>query len=100
MTPQAFESAVKNYAKMLHMVNPTVHCLERMRERDITPRMVQRAILNGSLRKNPCWDRDCADWVGEMQGVAAGVELVVVCAIKDGVMTVTVVTTYPVGRTT
>ena len=98
MTAQVWEAQVRDRAAFLHMIGITDHCIRRMNERGITRRHIQRVLQNGTIAKGPEWDGEHASWVGSMRGVAAGMELVAVCAIEGGVMTVTVVTTYPVGK--
>lgn len=98
MNAHTYEAHVKDYASVHHMVGFTDHAQHRMKERDVTRRMVLRVLEKGSLAKGPTWNTDYATWEGKMQGVAAGSMVSVVCAIADGQMTVTVVTVHRGGR--
>lgn len=94
MPPHRFVEKVNEYAKIHHMVLFTEHATEQMQKRDITRRMVLRALAKGTLAGGPKWDATKGNWVGKIEGAAAGVRVSVVCAIRDGAMTITVITTY------
>lgn len=98
MNQRMFETCVKDYASVHHMVGFTDHVQNQMKDRDVTRRMVLRVLEKGSLAKGPTWNAAYATWEGKMQGVAAGSMVSVVCAIADGQMTVTVVTVHRGGR--
>lgn len=98
LTAHAFETRVKEYARLHHMVGFTSHAREQMTDRDVTRRMVLRVLEKGTLAKGPSWNDQYATWEGKIQGIAAGSMVSVVCAIVDGQMTVTVVTVRRGGR--
>lgn len=98
MNAVTFEERVKDYARFSHMVLITDHASARMIERDLTRRMIIRVLLNGSLEGSPKWNASRSSWEGKMKGAAAGSWLGVVCAIKDGLMTITVITAHKSAR--
>ena len=98
MNAALFVENVKNYVRFHHMVNITDHARERMVERDISRRMVIRVLEKGTLHSGPKWSAENANWEGKMNGSVAGTRLSVVCAIKEGAMTVTVVTAHKSAR--
>ncbi|EEE35522.1 hypothetical protein RKLH11_4200 [Rhodobacteraceae bacterium KLH11] len=98
MTAAQFLANVQDYARFHHMVMITDHALERMIERDITRRMVIKVLEKGTLAADPKWSADNANWEGKVTGTTAGIRLSVVCAIREGAMTVTVVTAHKSAR--
>lgn len=95
MTPQAFERAVRDRAKFSHMVGFTAHATEMMTERGITRTMVlnilRRGSVDGARMKK---DDDNGNWTAPMVGIAAGMEIKVVCAMHGNDLFVTVITAY------
>lgn len=80
------------------MVRFTDHAEDQMGERDITRRMVLNALPRCELESDPKWEADKANWVAKVVGTSAGVRIAVVCAVNDGDLIVTVVTTHHAGR--
>lgn len=76
------------------MVLFTDHAEERMVERDITRRMVLNALSCCELLDGPSWQPTNANWESKVVGTAAGVRIAIVCAVKDGDLIVTIVTTH------
>lgn len=98
MNEAQFVERVQDYARFHHMVMITDHALERMVQREITRRMVIKVLEKGTLSAGPKWNTDKSNWEGKLNGTVAGTRLSVVCAIREGAMTVTVVTAHKSAR--
>lgn len=100
MSPVAFQTEVCRRAArgFEHMIAITEHAAARMVERDVTRRMVLTVLRGGDVVGTDLkWDADHANWVAPIVGVAAGMGVTAVCALRDGDVIVTVVTAYGTG---
>jgi hypothetical protein len=94
LTAAAFEAQVKDCARFGHMVLILDHVkIDRVGRRFTRP-MILRTLRKGQVVGNPTWDAEYCNWVGKMRRIGTGVDMTVVCALKNGVLTVTVVTVY------
>ncbi|WP_336421575.1 DUF4258 domain-containing protein [Roseovarius sp. D22-M7] len=80
------------------MVLFTDHAEDKMEERDITRRMVLKALSRCDSLEDPTWRVDLSNWEGKVVGTSAGARIAIVCAIRGDDLVVTVVTTHPAGR--
>lgn len=95
MSPADFIAQVKDRAAFSHMVGFTEHAVERMEERGITRRMVLRVLANGTIdSKRLKYSAQHASWSAPVVGIAAGMQITVVCSIASGDLYVTVITAY------
>lgn len=94
MNADTFQREVRDRAKFTHAVRITDHVLLDNAHRNITRMMIIRALRKGTLKKAPEWDAAHGNWTGAIQHIGTGIDLTVVCALKEGVLTVTVVTAY------
>lgn len=98
MNAANFEKEVRDRSQFTHMVFITDHVLLDNADRKITRPMILRALRKGTVASDPHWNSDHANWTGKMSYIGTGMELTVVCAIKDDVLIVTVVTAYGTPR--
>lgn len=98
MTAAQFEASVRDYARFSSMVFIGDHVFVDNADRRLTRRNIIRALTKGTVRGAPTWDAGYQTWVGKMHYLGTGMGLEVVCAIKENVLTVTVVTAYPKAR--
>jgi hypothetical protein len=98
MNADAFMREVRDRARFSHAVLITDHVLLDRADRNITRMMIIRALRKGTLRKPPAWSAAHGNWTGSVQYIGTGIDLTVVCALKEGVLTVTVVTAYGTPR--
>lgn len=94
MNADRFQREVRDRARFSHAVLITDHVLVERADRNITRRMIIRALQKGTLKTAPAWSADHGNWTGAIQYIGTGIDLTVVCALKEGVLTVTVVTAY------
>lgn len=94
MTAQTFEAQVKDCARFSHMVHILDHVTADRANRRITRLMILRTLRKGQIVGSPKWDAPHGTWVGKMRRIGTGVDMTVVCALKEGVLTITVVTVY------
>lgn len=95
MTPQEFEIELRRRAApgFSHMVIFRDHASEQMAARGITRMMVMRVLQRGSVDGRKLrWDEGHANWTAPVVGIAAGVEVVAVCALTKAGQTVVVIT--------
>jgi hypothetical protein len=96
-TPDWFEQEVKRRAApgFDRMVIVTDHASDQMTARGVTRTMLLRVLRRGTVDGPKLkFDEAHASWVAPMVGVTAGVEVRVVCAIRESdpnVIAVTVV---------
>ena len=95
MTPRSFEKSVRDRAAFPHMIGFTNHAVDRMQERGITRTMVLRILRRGTV-DGPRIKRDRTNdnWTAPIMGIAAGMEIRVVCAIGDESPFLTIITAY------
>ncbi len=93
-TEQTFEAQVKDCARFGHMVHILDHVTSDRASRRITRPMILRTLRKGQISGKPKWDAAHGTWVGKMRRIGTGVDMTVVCALKEGVLTITVVTVY------
>jgi hypothetical protein len=53
-----------------------------------------RTLRKGQIVGQPSWDAKHASWIGKMKRIGTGVDMTVVCALQEGILTITVVTVY------
>lgn len=94
MNAVEFEACVRDYSRFSHMVRIIDHFTEDRKDRRITRPMIMRTLRKGTATGNPKWDAEHQNWVGKMFYIGSGMKVTAVCAIKDGVLIVTVVTAY------
>lgn len=94
LTTAEFERRVKDYARFSHMVFIGDHVFIDNADRRINRRMILRALVKGTTPSAPKWNAEHGDWVGKREFLGTGISLTVVCAIRDGSLTVTVVTAH------
>ena len=94
LSAQEFEARVKDYARFSHMVFIGDHVFIDNKDRRITRRMIIRALRKGTITGIPKWDASYSNWTGKMHYLGTGTNMTVVCAIQDGVLSVSVVTAY------
>ncbi len=98
MTPEQFLQEVRDRAAFGHMVKTSTHAIEKMRERNLTSRMVLNVLRRADeLHDGIQWNNDYGNWQGKIVGTTAGTRLAIVCGISDGDLYVSVVTTYKTG---
>ena len=100
MRPDEFEAEVRKRAApgFEHMVMFTDHAVDQMVARGITRTMAFRVLRRGSVNGTKLErDEAHANWIAPMIGITAGVEVSVICAIRDSDLYVVVVTAHP-GR--
>lgn len=94
LTAQAFEAQVKDYARFGHMVHILDHVTTDRTNRRITRPMILKTLRKGQIDGIPKWDAAHGTWLGKMRRIGTGMDMTVVCALKKGVLTITVVTAY------
>lgn len=94
MRQDEFESEVRSRSKFSHMVGFTDHARDRAKERDISLRQMLNALRKGQVCASPTYDAAHGTWAGTMEYHGTGRRVRVTCAIDDGDLTVTVVTTF------
>lgn len=94
LSPAAYEAEVRDRARFSHMVHILDHATIDRENRRITRPMILRTLRKGQVVGKPKWDAPHGTWVGKMRRIGTGVDMTVVCALKEGVLTITVVTVY------
>ncbi|OOY11668.1 hypothetical protein BMG00_11235 [Thioclava marina] len=66
------------------MMIVTLHAAEQMEAREVTRIMALRVLRRGTIVTQKFrWDDQNSSWVAPVRGVTAGVEIDVVCAIRE-----------------